>query len=409
MFLAQRFQTCRLLAVTILTLACGPLPKAKNFHGTLEKWPLSAGSTGLAMVSTDVSYTSSDIYFYNLGTGELSPLATGESGDVATKWDGRNFWIFNRASGKVSYSKLSPKAGPSTRNNERRTPDGDANDPSDWIELTASESALALGTSNKVVIASLDTATTVASNLSEVNTGQATVPFRPGMLLKSYGSISNGTKTSSANDFAVIHQALTSTWKALGGGQIFLAHRSADGMWGWADQNAVTTGVQGISLTISNPVAVIDCDETADAGATCLMAGACYTSMGTQCIGGVDAVDWSFYKSTRHVFDWPTGVAVAGGIKKGAKSGQIIACLKAATEANAQLTVVDSTTGATLATWDSGASTCGPFEVDREGARVFAVQNGQDSSRLYSFTAELNQISRVDLSFRVSGLEAINE
>jgi hypothetical protein len=407
--LIRRIQIWHLFIMTILTIGCGPLPKAKNFHGTLDKWPLSRGSTGLAMISTDASFTSSDIYFYNFGTGELYPLATGESGDVTTKWDGRNFWIFNRASGKVSYSKLSPKAGPSTRNSERRTPEADAYDPADWIELTANEAAFAMGTTNKVVIGSLDTATAVASNLSEVNTGQASVPFRPGILLNNYGSATNGTKTSSATDFAVVHQALTSTWKALGGGQIFLAHRSAEGIWGWSDQNTEATGVQGISLTISNPVSSIDCDESAETGATCLLAGACYSSMGTQCVAGVDAVDWSFYKSTRHVFDWPAGVETAGGIQKGAKSGQIIACLKTATEANAKLTVFDSTTGATLATWDVGASTCGPFEVDRDGARIFAIQNGTESSTLYSLTAELNQISKIDLGFRVSSLEAINE
>lgn len=400
--------TC-MYALVFLAFSCGPLPKAKNFYGTLDKWPLSIGSTGLALISTDASYSSSDIYFYNFGTGELFPLATGESGDISSTWDGENFWIFNRASGKTSYSRLSPKAGPATRSVERRTPDADAFDPTDWVHLGSTESALAMGSSHKVAIANLSTATTITSTLGEVETGQTTVPFRPGILLKNYGSVSAGTKTDSTSDFAVIHQALTATWKALGGGKIYLAHRSDQGTWGWADQDSVTTGVQGFSLSVSDPIASIDCEGDSTSEPTCLVAGACYESMGTGCVGGVDAVSWSFYKSTRHLFDWPTGSAVAGGIQKGAKTGQMVVCLKATADVNAKLTVLNSTTGEILATWDAGASTCGPFAVDREGARIFVIKNGLDSSSLYALSSDLNQIAKVDLGFTVSGLEAINE
>jgi hypothetical protein len=397
------------LSAAIFAMSCGPLPTAKNFYGSLDKWPLSIGSTGLALNSTDTSYSSTDIYFYNFGTGELYPLATGDSGDVSTKWDGRKLWIFNRATGKTSYSNLSPKGGSATRNVERRTPDADGYDPADWIDLVAGESALALGTSHKVTIANLSTATTVSSNLGEVSTGQPTVPFRPGILLKNYGNVSAGTKTSSNENFAVIHQALTTTWTALGGGKIYLAKRGDNGAWEWADQDVLTAGIQGVSLSVSNPIAAVDCEENSSSDAACLVLGACYTNMGASCVGGVDLVDWSFYKSTRHLYDWPTSTTVAGDVKKGAKTGQLIACLKSTTDANAQLTVLDSATGAILATWDAGASICGPFAVDRDGARVFAIKNNKDSSTLHALSPELNQISQVALSFTVVGLEAINE
>jgi hypothetical protein len=113
--------------------------------------------------------------------------------------------------------------------------------------------------------------------------------------------------------------------------------------------------------------------------------------------------------SVKHHVDWPSGFYVAGGISPGALSGQVVACLKNSTNANASLVVMDATTGVQSSSWDAGASFCGPFKADRDGKRIFAVKQSGGKSVLYALNADLTEISHVSPGFEVSAIEMINE
>ncbi len=379
------------LCLGVLNTACSPLPRVRNFYSSLDKWPVSGAATGLVLFSTDSSYTSTDVYFYNFGSGELSPLTLGESGDAAGKWDGRRLWLFNRAVGRVSYSMMSPKSGSSSRSVERRTPEANASDPTDWVHMSDVESVLAMGTSGKVAVANLVSGIAIANDLGDVDTSVSGVPFRPGVLWRR------------GEEVAVFHQSLNAAWKADGGGRIFIARRGTAGAWGWVDQDVTTLQTQGVPLNVSDPVAVFDCD-----GETCFIAGACYDTSGDACVGGVDEWTWAT-RSVEHHFNWPFGTVIAGGIAAGPKTGQVIACLKNSTDVNARLVVLDALTGVQSASWDAGAASCGPFKVDHDGRRVFAVKQSNGVSILYSLNAELAEISHVSPRIAVSALEIVSE
>lgn len=379
------------VALAALLWGCGPLPRPGSFGGAIGVLPVSANMTGLVLSSTDDLYTSTDVYFYNFLTGQLSPLATGESGDVLIKWDRQRLWVFNRAAGRGSYSWFSPKLGPSSRSTERRTPQANAYDPFDILGISDSETILSMQSSSKLTVANLLTGQASDVSLDSVDTGKATIPFRPSHLVEREGVV------------LAFHQALDSSWQAVGGGRVYYARRNANLQWNWVDQNVTTSGIQGVILNVSNPVSVFDCE-----GASCFVAGACYATMGNNCIDGVDELNWQT-KTVTHLFDLPTGYESAGAIVPGLKAGDVIACLKSPSEQTAKIVMLEARTGKTSASWDSGAAFCGPFEVDRNGGRVFVTKTSDQKSDLFILDAQLQQLSKISLGIKVSNFEAVDE
>ena len=387
----------RFTAIIQMTLfmACGPLPRSNKALGDLEKWPVSLGASGLVLSATHSSYSSNDIYFYDFRTGALSTLTAGESGDVLMKWQLGMLWIANRAPGRISYSSMDPRVGAASRGTERRTPGAASNDPTDLILVSQSEGLMTMGASSSVVALNFASGALLEHDLNDVQTGQTDVPFRPSTLFRH------------GQDIAVLHSSLDRGWVARGGGRVFLARKSGSGRWAWVDQDVPGAGVQGLLLNVSNPVVGLDCDG--ESGATsCYVAGACYETMGNSCVDGVDLLDWNL-KSVRHLFDWPSGLKSVGYVSEGPLRGTALACLKSSSESNAHLYLFNASTGETIATWDSGASYCGPMKVDRAGERIFVAQPSAEGGVLYWLNSALLEQGHANLNLTVTGIEVVDE
>ena len=387
----MKFLQTALVVVFVFCFSCDPLPRPSVFEGSIGILPVSSAATGLILITSDSSYTSSDVYFYDFSTGQLRSLANGESGDVIAKWDRGRLWLFNRSNGRVSYSHFSPKMGPESRSVEKRTPDGLAGDPSELVSLTEISLALGLGSAHKVVIANLLSGAGTVADLGKVDTGDVTVPFRPGVLI------------SQGGELWAFHQQLTENWKAAGGGKIFISRISSSGSWVWVDQNPVVAETQGVMLNVSNPVSVFNCNST-----SCLIAGACYSTMGASCVAGVDDYN-SSVKTVRHLFDMPTGYASAGPIRQGVTTDSYSACVKASEKANAEIVSMSLNTGVIQKSWDTGTSFCGVFQVDPSASRIFAIKNTNRGSEFHVLNSDLSSVSMTNLPFVVTGMEIVNE
>ena len=382
-----------MLTLMVLAISCGPLPRPGILSADLGVLPVSDDITGLIFGSTDSSYTSSDLYVYNLANGHLDLLSGGESGDVMLRWHGGKLWIFNRAAGRVSFSALSPKVGVSSRNLERRTPNSGANDPTDVIWASEDVAVLAMQGAHKVSVANLKSGESLADRFDDVDTLNLSVPFRPGLFAQVGG------------DIAVFHQSLDTNWQAMGGGVVYLARSDSSGQFAWMDQDVTVSSIQGLRLNISNPVQKIECDGGGD---LCLVAGSCFESMGPSCIGGVDGVHWG-QRSVTSQFTWPSGSYAAGSVARGIKQGQVTACLKLSGQTNAQMVLYDLASQSQVASWDSGASWCGSYVVDRAGGRVFIAQKIGAVSFLIELDGNLVEKTKKTLGFDVTTMEAINE
>lgn len=374
-----------------LLFSCGPLPRPKLFEGSIGRLPVSSEASGLVLTVADKSYTSSDVYFYDFNSGAIRGIASGESGDVYPRWIARRLWMFNRSSGRVSFSYMSPKIGATSRSMERRTPSGMAGDPSDVHLLPDGQFALGLGSAHKLIISDLTSSAVTGSDLGPVDTGDSSVPFRPGVL------------TSAGSQLLVLHQQLSETWKAIGAGRLYIARASSEGGWSWVDQNPTLPSTQGVVLNISNPVSVLRCE-----GLVCLFAGACYENMGNGCVGGVDEFDISS-KTVRRVLEVPSAYFAAGAMMRGVSSQSVTACLKAPSRNHAELTSISFATGKIEKSWDFGGSFCGPFLVDQAGSRIFAIKSGQSGSELHVLNEDFVTVSSVSLPFAVAGMELVNE
>ena len=373
--------------------ACGPLPRPGALSADLGVLPVSDDLTGLVMASVDGSYSSTDLYFYNLANGHLELMVGGESGDVLTRWHGGQLWIFNRASGRVSYSAMSPKVGVMSRSVERRTPDADANDPADVLWLNQNVSVLAMQSSHQVVTTDLTSGDGDTSLLKDVDTQDTAVPFRPGLL------------AFAGADLAVFHQSLNANWQAVGGGLVYLARQDDFAQLSWVDQNVAVSGVQGLRLNVSNPVQTLGCSREDN---QCMVAGSCFESMGSACVGGVDAVNWEQRSVTNRLI-WPAGSYGAGQIAQGFSSGDVVACLRLAGESHARLTLFDLASGSMISSFDTGAPWCGPFIVDRSGKRIFLIQKIGADPFFMQLSASLAEQSRKRLGFDVLSVEAVDE
>ena len=383
--------------LVVAAFACGPRPRAGVNKPDLNILPVSSKMTGLVLTSTDSSYTSSALYWYDFSLGTVTALSGVESGDLLTKWDGAKLWLFNRSAGRLSYSYLSPKGGSDSRTNEYSSLSRIAGDPT-AITWTRDHIAVLLnGVEGRVEFADLGRSAFVQDGISGPATGDADVPFRPGVA------------AITGEDIAIFHQQLDTSWTARGAGSVFLTRKNANGVFEFADLNASDAGIQGIRLTISNPVGVFGCEsdsesESESESESCYVGGVCYESFGSQCAGGVDKISWPDQVVTR-VASWDGGTWAAGGITGGPAPQTAVACLSLPGKNVATLALIDLISGSVKKTYATASKYCGPFVSDNVLGRVFLV----DQSNLLELNQDLTLISSQSLPWTVSGLEAVNE
>jgi hypothetical protein len=380
-----------ILITFLIVVGCHPLPRQSLFEGSLPRIEPSAGVTGLVLTTSDQSYTSSDVYFYHFATGQLQLLATGESGDLLVKWQGGRLWLFNRSSGRVSFSHMSPRIGPSSRSVERRTPEALAGDPSDVVASSATTYALGLGVAHKLLMVDLLGPDMGSLDLGAVDTAETDVPFRPGVLFQH------------DEDLFCLHQQLSKTWKATGGGRLFVARQKSDKGWTWVDQNAVTAGTQGVLLNISNPVLAFNCHDS-----SCLFAGSCFELMGPRCVAGVDRFDMR-QRTVERLISLPEGYQAAGQMLQGVSAGLVTACLKQEDQGQAEVLSIALDSGAIVSRWDSGAGFCGPMAVDQSANRMFVTKSTKSGSQIIMLDQDMNALLTVDLPFVIAAMELVNE
>jgi hypothetical protein len=258
----------------------------------------------------------------------------------------------------------------------------------DWITFQGNETILSLNNSQKVIVADLTRGSIIDSNFLPVDTGSDNVPFRPSLII------------ANRNQIAVFHQALNQDYQAKGAGRIFLAAKNSSEQWEWIDQDKSKNGIQGVALNISNPVTNIEC-----ADGRCLIGGACYSSMGAECLSGIDEFSWDGL-SVRHVLDLPANEYIAGGFSKGIDTQQVLICLKSGASGSAGIKAVNIKTGVIESTWDSGSSYCATFKTDREGQRVIALDS---TSSIKILDSKLEVTQTISTPRLFSGMELINE
>lgn len=236
----------------------------------------SYGAMVLAAVDVDSSIRSSRIYRYDFGSGKVTKVLLGESGNPAVFAVGDGVLIFNRQ-GDVDksvriYDARSEAATPGIA----KTLDGLADgDPLDVVPLVFGHTALlASGLGSKLQVLDQDQAT-----VSDVDTSSlATAEFRPVGLLKS------------GDNVYIAHSGVAGLASGAGQGdgtqQLFVAKANGNDL-AWTDKKLSTPAVDGLPLTASNPFGVVNrgtdsativglCSDTittCDAGADRLSSG----------------------------------------------------------------------------------------------------------------------------------------
>ena len=364
--------------------SCGALPRSSHDSQdapVINTDPTAAGTmTGIVLQSTDSSYTSTAIYFYDLAQGKISLLTGGESGDTYTKWLGAKMYLFNRSAGRVAYSSFAPKSGISTRSTERPTPGVSKFDPVSAAVGPNSELILALNATGSVVFAS-ETDNSVTATISNADTGTTTQPFRPGDLWL------DGTTVF------VTHQALDSQYKASGAGRVYAISKDS-GSW------ALKT-TQGTTLTISNPVyASSRSDHTA------IIGGVCYSTSGSTCVSGVDQFNASTGTST-HLSAWDSSKWDAnGGFYTDITDDSLLTCVKDKSNQQNALARYKIADGSVTKLKDISGPGCNGVIADRVGKRIFVGQTSGTSGTILILDVDGNSQTTATLSAGLSGMTA---
>lgn len=360
--------------------ACGNLPR---FNHQDQDAPAltTAAMTGIVIQSTDSSYTSSAIYFYDLAAGKISLLSGGESGDTFVKWLDSKIYLFNRAAGRVNYSTFKPKSGIASRSTEQATPGAANYDPTNVAIGPAGELILAMNVANSLVFANSATATTTVS-LANVDTGVATQVFRPTDIWVD------------ANKVYVTHQALDANYKATGAGKIYSAI-SSNGTWAWES----TTGN---TISISNPVFVSTRSDH-----IAVIGGVCYTTAGTACVAGIDRFDANTGQST-HVSAWDASKWYPnGGFYDDLTDDTLLVCVQdKSTQKNvvARYTIAD---GSMITFFELSGAGCGGVIADRTAMRIFIGQSLADGTGSITIFDQAGTVqTSATMSSGISGMTA---
>lgn len=319
--------------------------------------PLATGTmTGIILQSTDTSYTSTSIYFYDLAQGKITLLTGGESGDTYAKWLGAKMYLFNRADGRTVYSSFEPKAGMPSRTKERPTPGAAKFDPVGAMIGPGSELVLALNATGSVIFAN-ETDNSTLATVSQPDTGSTTQPFRPNDIWL------DGTTVF------VTHQALDSQYRASGVGRVYGISKDS-GTWS-------LTSPQGTALAISNPVyASSRSDHTA------IIAGVCYSYSGAACVPGVDR----FHAQTgtaSHLSAWDADKWEAnGGFYTDITDDTLLTCVKEKSTQQHVLGRYQISDGTITKLKEVSAPGCNGVIADRVGKRIFVGQTSGTSGSI---------------------------
>lgn len=374
----------QILAFAVLN-SCGALPHTKKAASSA---PINsaAAMTGLVVLTTE-NWTSTSLHLYDLRKGEVELLVGGESSDVMAAWLNDSLYVFNRGGGRVSYSRLAPSAGATSRTPELATPGAGTFDPAAAAVTTEGELLLSINEKGSLVVATEVGNRTVAE-LTGVNTGSAEQPFRPAGIHVS----DNGTAW-------VSHQALNRKFEASGGGALYGAAKS-DGAWAWIDP-------LGIALSVTNPVYLEPRGEN-----EFLVAGVCYPLFGELCTSGVDRVNLTAQKS-EHVSDWDKNKWGANGsFYMDLTDVTLLVCAvkRDGGEKKNVLARYEVGSGAmTIVKLLEGAG-CGGVVADRKSQQIYIGEPTADGKGVVSVLGSNNQVLDV-LRFDepVSGLTAIYE
>ncbi len=344
------------LALFIVNTSCGSLPRSNHSDQNAPVINTSVSTTamtGIVIQSTDTSYTSTAIYYYDLNAGKITLLTGAESGDTYTKWLDGKIYLFNRSAGRVSYSSFVPKSGISSRSNEISTPEAATYDPVAAILGPSGELILSMNAAASLAFIT----TTTTTKINGVETGVPTQPFRPSELWRD------------DNKILVTHQALDANFKASGAGRIYSA-QSTNGMWNWVSTS-------GNALVISNPVFI-----SPRSNHTAYIGGVCYTNAGAACVAGIDQFDVSTGQST-HISSWDASTWEAnGGFYEDLTDESLLVCVRnKTTQKNlvARYTIAD---GSMKNFFELSGSNCGGVLADRSLMKVFigqALSDGKGS------------------------------
>lgn len=343
-----------LLFIPSLLVACGSLPRFS--HDDQDAPSIAAAMTGIIIQSSDSSYTSTSIYFYDLAAGKIALLSGGESGDTFVKWLNGKAYLFNRSAGRVSYSTFQPKSGIASRSTEQPTPGKSNYDPIAAAIGPNSELILSMNSGSALVFAN-SSDSSVLTSITNADTGAASQPFRPADIW-----------VSGSNVF-VTHQALDSLFRATGAGRVYTATKDS-GTW-------AIKSTTGSALTITNPVYVSPrTDETA------IIGGVCYTSATTKCVSGVDRFNTSTGVTT-HLSAWDdTKWYPNGGFTTDLTDDSLLVCVKEkSTQKNvvARYTILDGTVTKLFELTGPG---CGGLIADRVSMRIFIGETIDGTSGL---------------------------
>lgn len=366
------------LAIISILSSCGALPRAS--HDDQDAPTISkTAMTGIVIQSTDSSYTSTAIYFYDLALGKISLVTGGESGDTYTKWLNNKMYLFNRADGKISYSAFLPRSGVSSRSTERATPGTTKYDPVAAQIGPNGELILAVNSGGAVVFAN-ESDTSVIAKITGADTESPTQPFRPADIWVDGGNV------------FFTHQALDSSFKANGAGKIFNAVKGTNT---WALKTPT-----GVSLTISNPVYV-----AAKTDRTAIIAGVCYT--GSPCVSGVDQFDAST-GIVSHLSTWDrTKWTPNGGFYGDLSDETLLACVIETSTQKKKLARYTIADGTMTSLFEISGPGCGGVIADRLSQRIFIGQTINGSTGSITIVDQNGAIqSSATMTTGISGMTA---
>lgn len=363
----------------IFVVSCGALPRYMKDAATV---PIveTASMSGI-VVTLSENRTSSSLHYYDLKNGLLAPLIGGESGDVFTAWLDQKLFVFNRGSGRVSFSYLSPAKGAASRSIERATPGSGTYDPVAAAMTKDGDLLLANNSGGSVVVSHRDD-NSVQAVINDVDTGVPGVPFRPADIIVD------------GNRAWISHQSLDGSYAAVGGGKVFPAAASG-GVWGLESK-------VGYTLTISNPVYMALLDEQ-----RLLLAGVCYDRSPTStCVSGIDTVDRGTGAVT-HLSAWDSSKWTANGVFfRDLTDSSLLVCVIAASGGTV-LGRYDLVSGNIEAILSIDGPGCGGVVSDRASGLIFVGEKNAARKGSVAIINRSNElVNRIALDHPVSGMTA---